>query len=129
MLLMQRLTPCSPPGAIIALIAACCAQLSPVKEFGLRLGMLWSVASLPLLAGPQISGAIIAHSPSKGYMAMSLFVGFSLIVGSCMSFAPMFYHRGMERLRHGKGLPEVLAPANEEAGVGGQEKAPVTSRV
>ena len=45
----------------MSLGAACCAQVSPVREFGIRLGMMWSCAALPVLAGPQITGVIIEH--------------------------------------------------------------------
>lgn len=74
-------------GAVIALVAACCAQISPVREFGLRLGMMWTIASLPLLAGPQLCGLLVEKE--KGYTGFSIFSGVTIIAGSCMAFAPV----------------------------------------
>jgi len=43
-------------GAWISLVAASCASISPVREFGMRLGMLWSLSAIGILAGPVICG-------------------------------------------------------------------------
>jgi MCP family monocarboxylic acid transporter-like MFS transporter 10 len=43
-------------GAWITLVAAACGAISPTREFGMRLGMLWSLSSLGTLAGPVICG-------------------------------------------------------------------------
>lgn len=87
-------------GAVIALVAACCAQLSPVREFGLRLGMMWSVAALPLLAGPQVSGIIIQKEGR--YTGASIFGGVTIIAGSLLTFAPVFWKRWRTRSSKGK---------------------------
>lgn len=75
-------------GFVIALVAACCAQLSPVREFGLRLGMMWTSAALPLLAGPQASGVLIAQQGGR-YTTASIFWGITLLAGSLLTFAPL----------------------------------------
>jgi MCP family monocarboxylic acid transporter-like MFS transporter 10 len=49
-------------GAWITLVAASCGAISPTREFGMRLGMLWSLSSLGALAGPVICGGE-ARSP------------------------------------------------------------------
>ncbi|KAJ9122392.1 hypothetical protein QFC22_001814 [Naganishia vaughanmartiniae] len=82
-------------GAVIALVAACCAQISPVREFGLRLGMMWTVASLPLLAGPQLCGLLIQRE--NGYTGFSLFSGITIIAGSLLAFAPVMWKRYKSR--------------------------------
>lgn len=84
-------------GVVIALVAACCAQISPVREFGLRLGMLWSTAAIPLLAGPQITGVLIEKE--NGYTGMAVFCGCTLIAGSALAFAPVMWKRW--RMRRG----------------------------
>lgn len=89
------LLPPSLSGAVIALVAACCAQISPVREFGLRLGMMWTIASLPLLAGPQICGVLVEKE--KGYTGFSIFSGITIIAGSCMAFAPVMWKRYRDR--------------------------------
>jgi MCP family monocarboxylic acid transporter-like MFS transporter 10 len=43
-------------GAWVTLVAASCGAISPVREFGMRLGMLWSLSALGALAGPVICG-------------------------------------------------------------------------
>ena len=85
----------TPTGAVIALVAACCAQISPVREFGLRLGMMWTIASLPLLAGPPICGVLI--EAEKGYTTFSIFSGVTIIAGSLMAFAPVMCKRYRDR--------------------------------
>jgi MCP family monocarboxylic acid transporter-like MFS transporter 10 len=85
-------------GAVIALVAACCAQISPVREFGLRLGMMWTIASLPLLAGPQICGVLV--EAEKGYTGFSIFSGVSIIAGSLTAFAPVMWKRYRNHRKH-----------------------------
>jgi MCP family monocarboxylic acid transporter-like MFS transporter 10 len=43
-------------GAWLALVAASCASISPTREFGMRLGMLWSCTALLQTFGPVICG-------------------------------------------------------------------------
>lgn len=54
--------------------------------------MMWTVASLPLLAGPQISGVLIAQEGDK-YTRASIFAGITIIAGSLMTFAPHITRR------------------------------------
>jgi hypothetical protein len=60
-------------GGWITLVAASCGAISPVREYGMRLGMLWSLSSLGIIAGPVICGGELvswslsmadAHPPS-----------------------------------------------------------------
>jgi MFS family permease len=43
-------------GAWMTLVAASCASISPIREYGMRIGMLFSLSGLPALAGPVICG-------------------------------------------------------------------------
>lgn len=43
-------------GAWITLIASSCAAISPVREVGMRLGMLWTLTAPASLTGPVICG-------------------------------------------------------------------------
>lgn len=43
-------------GAWITLVAASCATISPTREFGMRLGMLWSCTAILQSFGPVICG-------------------------------------------------------------------------
>jgi hypothetical protein len=65
----------------------------------MRLGMMWSIASLPLLAGPQISGVIIGKE--GGYTGASIFAGVTIIAGATLSFAPVFWKRLRGRMNRG----------------------------
>lgn len=50
-------------GAFITLVAATCASISPVKEFGGRLGLTWSMSAFPILCGPQVSAGELPSLP------------------------------------------------------------------
>lgn len=43
-------------GPWITLVPTACAAISPVKELGMRVGMIWTLSGLTLLAGPVIGG-------------------------------------------------------------------------
>jgi MCP family monocarboxylic acid transporter-like MFS transporter 10 len=43
-------------GAWITLVAPSTGAISPVKELGMRVGMLWSIAAIAVLAGPVACG-------------------------------------------------------------------------
>lgn len=43
-------------GAWISLIASSCAAISPMREVGMRIGMLFTLTGPPSLAGPVICG-------------------------------------------------------------------------
>jgi hypothetical protein len=62
--------------------------------------MMWSVAALPLLAGPQVSGIIIQKEGR--YTGASVFTGVSIIAGSLLTFAPVFWRRWRARSGRGK---------------------------
>lgn len=53
--------------------------------------MMWSVAALPLLAGPQVTGVIVEKEGK--YTGMAVFSGVSIILGSSITFAPVFWRR------------------------------------
>lgn len=88
-------------GFVIALVAACCAQLSPVREFGLRLGMMWTSAALPLLAGPQASGVLIAQQGGR-YTTASIFWGVTIFAGSLLTFSPLLVRDVRRHMSGGK---------------------------
>lgn len=72
--------------------------------------MMWSVAALPLLAGPQVSGIIIQKEGK--YTGASIFGGVTIIAGSLLTFAPVFWRRWRarrDRRRQGDGAEEVVA--------------------
>lgn len=92
-------------GAWIALVAASCGAISPTREFGMRLGMLWSTTSVLCLAGPVICGGtwgiLIAKSPRANAYPLVLisstnatfeyagiFVGSTHLLGAFVTVGP-----------------------------------------
>lgn len=70
-------------GGFISLIAVCIAQISDIREIGLRSGVAFLVQALGALTGPPIGGAILA-SQHGGYVGLQLFCGFAML---CSAFA------------------------------------------
>ncbi|WWC60977.1 uncharacterized protein I303_103554 [Kwoniella dejecticola CBS 10117] len=74
-------------GAWVTLVAASTATISPIREFGMRLGMLWSVTSVPSLIGPVICGVLISASGGT-FKYAGLFVGLTQFLGAFITIAP-----------------------------------------
>jgi hypothetical protein len=70
----------------------------------------------------------VVIAEEDGYLGASLFIGFTLIIGSCMTFAPVFYHRAVNRWRNRGGMPATLDPG-PEVEEGKREAVPAASRV
>lgn len=89
-------------GAWIALVAASCAAISPTREFGMRLGMLWSSTALLQTFGPVICGGE-SFVPAKGESAdrsalvtqgnntftyAAIFCAIAALIGTAITIAP-----------------------------------------
>ncbi|KAI1790846.1 MFS general substrate transporter [Ganoderma leucocontextum] len=68
-------------GAFNALIVPCIAQISDIREIGMRIGLLYSIISFPSLVGNPAAGALLTagHGSYTGLILMS---GTSIMVGS-----------------------------------------------
>ncbi|KAM5538781.1 hypothetical protein V8D89_007503 [Ganoderma adspersum] len=68
-------------GAFNALIVPCIAQISDIREIGMRIGLLYSIISFPSLVGNPAAGALltVGHGSYTGLILMS---GTSIMVGS-----------------------------------------------
>ncbi|KAI0694929.1 MFS general substrate transporter [Cerioporus squamosus] len=68
-------------GAFNALIVPCIAQISDIREIGMRIGLLYSIISFPSLVGNPAAGALLrlTHGSYSGLIVLS---GTSVIVGS-----------------------------------------------
>ncbi|KAI0632767.1 MFS general substrate transporter [Trametes polyzona] len=68
-------------GAFNALVVPCIAQISDIREIGMRIGLLYSIISFPSLIGNPVAGALlrVCHGSYTGLIMLS---GFSIIVGS-----------------------------------------------
>jgi len=74
-------------GAWIALVAASCGAISPVKEFGMRLGMIWTVTSIPLIIGPVVCGVLVTAAGGK-FMYAAIFCGVGYALGAFLAIFP-----------------------------------------
>lgn len=70
-------------GAFVTLCPALIAQISPIREIGLRNGMQFGVLAIPALVSNPIAGAFIARDDG-GYMYVKIWTGVVLMVGASM---------------------------------------------
>jgi MFS family permease len=68
-------------GTSLTIIAALVAQISDVRELGLRTGALYAVASFGALIGSPIGGAIVTHEHG-GFSGLKIFTGVTFLVGA-----------------------------------------------
>jgi MFS family permease len=68
-------------GAFVSLLPSCVAQISDVREIGVRTGVIWAVASLAALTGSPIAGALLNKGNLAKYLPLQLFCGLSMAVG------------------------------------------------
>ncbi|ODN83254.1 hypothetical protein L202_01428 [Cryptococcus amylolentus CBS 6039] len=107
-------------GAWIALVAASCGAISPTREFGMRLGMLWSTTSVLALAGPVICGLLITSNGGK-FEHAGLFVGSTHLVGAGLTVAPRFLEilrDGYRKLRGKSGESYIIREMKERSASG-----------
>ncbi|EIW56757.1 MFS general substrate transporter [Trametes versicolor FP-101664 SS1] len=73
-------------GAFNALIVPCIAQISDIREIGMRIGLLYSIISFPSLIGNPTAGALlrVCHGSYTGLIVLS---GVSVMVGSLFMLA------------------------------------------
>lgn len=73
-------------GSFISLLPACIAQISDIREIGVRVGMTYFVASFACLTGNPISGALIQGgaeetADAEDYRYMQVFSAVVVAVG------------------------------------------------
>ncbi|KAK9456445.1 major facilitator superfamily domain-containing protein [Dipodascopsis uninucleata] len=69
-------------GTFVALLPACCAQISPIREIGVRVGLMFFCLGFGTLVGVPVGGAILGDATEikqwdgmKGLAGASLFIG------------------------------------------------------
>lgn len=70
-------------GAFVTLCPTLMAQISPIREIGLRNGMQFGVLAIPALISNPIGGALI-DGHGDGYLSIKIWTGVTLIAGACM---------------------------------------------
>lgn len=68
-------------GGFVSLAPACLAQISDIREIGIRNGAMFSVISLAALTGVPIGGALVSRYDG-GFLGLQIFCGVTLLVGS-----------------------------------------------
>ena len=71
-------------GAIFSVGPASIAQISELREIGIRNGTLFFCLSVGVLIGDPIGGALVSANDG-GYLYMQIFSG-AILAGSCVSF-------------------------------------------
>ncbi|KXN85072.1 Riboflavin transporter MCH5 [Leucoagaricus sp. SymC.cos] len=69
-------------GAFISVLTPSIARISERGQVGTRMGMLYSVISVPSLLGNPAAGALLTHSRSHSFHGMIVFSGCTVIFGS-----------------------------------------------
>ncbi|KAH8151566.1 uncharacterized protein LAJ45_04187 [Morchella importuna] len=68
-------------GAFVSLAPACLAQISQIREIGVRNGALFAVISLAALTGVPIGGALVTRYDG-GFEGLQIFAGTMLLCGA-----------------------------------------------
>lgn len=68
-------------GSIVSLIPALVAQISDIREIGVRNGTLFAIISVAALVGNPIGGALIAQA-NGSFLHLQIFCGVMLLVSS-----------------------------------------------
>ncbi|CDO72294.1 hypothetical protein BN946_scf184970.g146 [Trametes cinnabarina] len=68
-------------GAFNALVIPCVVQISDVREYGTRIGVLYSIISFPALCGGPVAGAML-KAGGGSYLGMTMLSGATIIAGS-----------------------------------------------
>jgi MFS family permease len=71
-------------GAFVSLAPALIAQISNIREIGVRNGSLFAVVSIAALTGSPIGGALVTRD-NGGFTYLQIFCGVAMVVG-CVLF-------------------------------------------
>jgi MFS family permease len=69
-------------GAFVSLVPALVAQISDVRQIGIRTGALFAVVSVGALTGNPIGGALVPDVEHGEFWKMQVFSGVALAAGS-----------------------------------------------
>ncbi|KAJ3853408.1 major facilitator superfamily domain-containing protein [Lentinula lateritia] len=76
-------------GAFISVITPCVAQISDIREIGMRIGLMYSIISFPALIGGPIAGLILGFNHGS-YNGMAIFAGTTMVAGSLLILGVKF---------------------------------------
>ncbi|QDS67478.1 hypothetical protein FKW77_001012 [Venturia effusa] len=71
-------------GTTLSILAALVAQISDVRDLGLRTGVMYASSSIGVLVGSPIAGAIVA-SQDGSFSGLKVFCGATLLIGAVVT--------------------------------------------
>ncbi|KAH8822093.1 putative MFS transporter [Xylogone sp. PMI_703] len=83
-------------GAYASLGPAVVAQVSPLKDIGIRTGLFFAVGSIAALTSGPIAGAILQHSSDGSFIGVKVFGGVLCIAGAAAMTAGRIYKTGFK---------------------------------
>ena len=69
-------------GCFFSIIMAMVASISDIRKIGVRTGSMYVIASLGVLIGSPVAGAIQVHGNGNGFLGLTIFSGVLLAVGA-----------------------------------------------
>lgn len=82
-------------GAFVSLGPALIAQISPIREIGIRSGTFFLCVAVGGLTGNPIGGALIARD-NGGFLYLQLFCGMTMVGGTIFYFASRYVQAGLK---------------------------------
>ena len=69
-------------GAFVSLAPALVAQISDIRQIGVRTGTMFAIVSVAALCGNPIGGALVSHEDGR-YTYLQIFCGMMMLAGAC----------------------------------------------
>ncbi|KAL9038726.1 MAG: hypothetical protein Q9214_005167, partial [Letrouitia sp. 1 TL-2023] len=82
-------------GAFVSLAPALVAQISDIRQIGVRTGSMFAVVSVAALVGNPIGGALVSEERG-GYMHLQIFCGMMMLGGSVVFVAARWSLEGLD---------------------------------
>ena len=82
-------------GAFISITPSCAAQISDVREIGVRMGTMYLVISFAGLTGNPIAGALLTRM-NGNYLGVQVFCGVGMVVGTALFVASRWVQTGFK---------------------------------
>jgi MFS family permease len=82
-------------GCILSIIPAMVAQISDIRQLGVRNGSLYVLSSIGVLVGSPIAGAIVNHQNGQ-FSGLMIFCGVMLLVGTFFAILSRYSQVGFK---------------------------------
>ncbi len=80
-------------GAFVSMAPSLVAQISDIRQIGVRNGTLFAIVSIAALTGNPIGGALISRNDG-GFLYLQIFCGVSMAVGTVLFIASRWVQCG-----------------------------------